>query len=157
MSGWDVDIDDARGAAVEVDDRLGDHDVVVMAVEAGEWDDGRPRVNFSMEVLTANHAKLFLTLSRMCTQAEKDAAKAAGQNGKAWAMGQNNRLVLSLMDMYEKNPADVSEGDKFRVRIGKKADKRDPDKPKAYFLGVIEFLPSVAIGKDGAAGEADAF
>ena len=152
MSGWEVDIEDARGASIEVDERLGDHDVIVTSVEAGEWDDGRPRVNYSMEVLTANHAKVFLTLTKMSTQAEKDEAKAAGLNGKAWAMGANNRLVLGLMDMYEKNPADVAEGDKFRVKIGKKLDKKDPAKEK-YFLKVAEFLPGAAIGKDGAASD----
>ncbi len=152
MSGWDVDVDDAREAAIEVDDKLGDHDVIVTGIEAGEWDDGRPRVNFSMEVLTANHAKLFLTLTKMSLKADIDAAKAAGERGKAWMMGENNRLVLGLLDMYKMDPVDVKEGSKFRVKIGKKPDKKDPNKEK-YFLKVTAFLPCAAIGKDGASSD----
>lgn len=149
MSGWDVDVDDVKAATevgnewAEHDDRLGDHDVIVMNAASGMWDDGSPRVNMSLELLTANHAKAFLTISKPASKAEIEAMKASGDKRVGMGKVLNNNLFMQLKQHYDITPDQIKEGDKFRMSFVRKG--------QTNFVRVIKILPAEAIGKDGAA------
>jgi len=150
MSGWDVnpEVADEAQKWADVDDRLGDHDVIITEVTAGAWDDGRARINLRGELLTCNHFKFSATISQPSDAGDLAAAKSEGKKMHARAMAMNNNIISQLKEHYEVVPDQIKEGDKFRIKTGKQMDKKDEERKK-YFIRLIAFLPKEAIGKDG--------
>lgn len=120
------------------DNRVGDHDAVVIGVVNDQWKSGDPRTKLQFKLLTANDAKADLTWSPPPAPEVYAAEKASWDRAKLQGVASGITVARQLVEHYGVTPNKVKEGDRFKVKTVKN---------KEGFVRVIAFLP-----KDAAAG-----
>ena len=131
------------------DTRVGDHDWVVQTVINDLWPSGDPRLKLNGVLSTANSAKADLTLSPPPSPEEVKANKGSWDQPKVRAIATSIQIHQQLAKHYGKKPADVQEGDVFRVKTA--LTKRNPD-GSGGFVRIIAFLDPKGVGSNGSSG-----
>jgi len=145
MTDWNVDESNlnALQQALNTDDRIGDHDVLVSEpISVGAWDDGRDRVKVKFQMLTADNNITDATFSAPTDDGGLAALK--GSNRGMWFAAVNNKVMIGqLKKHYDVTPLQIREGMKFRVKTRGSVDKNTG---KTY-VKVCAFLSKEGIGK----------
>lgn len=136
MSIWD-DLD----KQASTDDRIGNHDFVVDAINDGEWEPGRKYRELDGRLTTANN---FNVKQRFNVTPDEDVVAA---NMKTWPrnivqsvnLSHQNDLVLEKE--YGTSLDKVKPGDTFRVKTDYQTDKNDRTKK---YIRIVNFLPKTA-------------
>lgn len=136
-----ADAYDALLKEAAVDDRVGDKNVQVISVVNDTWASGDPRLKIQFVITDANGAKADLTLSPPPSPEEVVAQKDSWDSRKKKAIANAISIYRQLAQHYGKAPADVREGDTFRVQTAKN---------KEGFIRVVAFKPKA--GENAAAG-----
>lgn len=135
-SAYDEILNDAK-----VDNRVGDHEAVVVKAVNDNWKSGDARTKLQFVLKTANDAKADLTWSPPPPPEVYAAEKASWDRAKLQGVASGLTIGRQLLEHYGTLPHKVKEGDRFRVKTAKN---------KEGFIRVIAFLP-----KDAAVGNAN--
>lgn len=142
----------------EVDNRVGDHDLLTQKVVHDKWPSGDPRTKITFVLLTANNAKADLTLSPPPPPEVVAAEKATWEPGKLKAIANSITLHRQLAQHYGVAVDSIKEGDRFK---GKTVKTKRNDDGTGGFIRVVAFLPKDhPVGEQAAqaaAAEAPAF
>lgn len=141
-SAYDEILNDAA-----VDNRVGDHDAVVVNVVNDKWKSGDDRTKLKFILKTANDAKADLTWSPPPPPEVYAAEKASWDRAKLQGVASGITIARQVLEHYGTLPNRIKEGDRFRVKTVK--TKRDAD-GTGGFIRVIAFLP-----KDAGTGDAN--
>lgn len=119
------------------DNRIGDHDALVVSVTDDQWPSGDPRRKILFNLTTANNAKADLTISPPPSPETLAAEGATYEAGKKRAIATTINLYKQLGQHYGKSPQQIKEGDTFKVKTAKTRIDADG---KGGFIRVIAFL-----------------
>jgi len=126
---------DAFLADAERDNRIGDHEAVVISIKNDAWPSGQGRTKVVFQLLTANNAKADITLSEVPDAKTLEAEKDTMEKRVAQGIAMNLRTLKALAQNYGKTRETIAEGDVFRVHTSKN---------KEGFIRVDKFLPKDA-------------
>ena len=140
---------DAFLSTADVDDRVGDHDLLVQKVIPTLWPSGDPCIDVDGVLLTARNADVGFRWSPPPGADVLKAEAGSYDTGKTRAIANAIRIARALNEHYGKgDPSDLKPGDVVRVKTVKTKVQTDG---RGGFIRIIAVLPPAASSGKGPA------